>query len=141
MPKRWITLALMAAIVAPLLAISMGTRVPASAATNDAAVAGQKIYDANCSACHGAKGAGLAGEFPPLAGNPMVTGSPDKVIAAVKNGVTGAMTVNGRSYSGAMPAWKGKLSNTDIADVITYVRSAWGNKADAVTEAQVEASK
>jgi mono/diheme cytochrome c family protein len=40
-----------------------------------------------------------------------------------------------------MPAWKGKLSNTDIADVITYIRSAWGNTADAVTQAQVEASK
>ena len=71
----------------------------------------------------------------------MVTGSPDKVIAAVKNGLSGAMTVNGKSFSGAMPAWKGKLSNTEIADVITYIRSAWSNKADPVTEAQVEASK
>jgi len=141
MPKRWITLALLAAIAAPFFVISIGTHVPASAATNDAATAGKKIYDANCSACHGAKGAGLPGEFPPLAGNPMVAGSPDKVIAAVKNGLSGAITVGGKSYSGAMPAWKGKLSNTDIADVITYIRSAWGNTADAVTEAQVEASK
>jgi mono/diheme cytochrome c family protein len=141
MPKRWITLVLMAAIAAPFLAISIGTHVSASAATNDPAAPGQKIYGANCSACHGATGTGLAGEFPPLAGNPMVTGSADKVIAAVKNGLTGAVSVNGKSYSGAMPAWKGKLSNTDIADVITYIRSAWGNKADAVTEAQVEASK
>jgi cbb3-type cytochrome c oxidase subunit III len=141
MPNRWITLALMAAIATSLFAFSIGTRVPASAATNDAAVAGQKIYGANCSACHGASGAGLPGEFPPLAGNPVVTGSPDKVITAVKNGLAGAMTVNGKTYSGAMPAWKGKLSNTDIADVITYIRSSWGNKADAVTEAQVEASK
>jgi cbb3-type cytochrome c oxidase subunit III len=141
MPKRWTTLALAAAIATSLWAVSIETRVPAGAATNDAAVAGQKIYGANCSACHGATGAGLTGEFPPLAGNSMVTGSPDKVIAAVKNGLSGAMTVNGKSYSGAMPAWKGKLSNTEIADVITYIRSAWSNKADAVTEAQVEASK
>jgi mono/diheme cytochrome c family protein len=141
MSKRWITLALMAAIATPLVAFSIGTRAPAIAATNDAAVAGQKIYGANCSACHGASGAGVPGAFPPLAGNPMVTGSPDKVIAAVKNGLTGAMTVSGKTYSGAMPAWKGKLSTTDIADVITYIRSSWGNEADAVTEAQVEASK
>ncbi len=141
MPKRWITLALMAAIATSLCAFSVETRAPAIAATNDAAVAGQKIYGANCSACHGVNGAGLPGEFPPLVGNPMVTGPPDKVIAAVKNGLAGAMTVNGKTYSGAMPAWKGKLSNTDIADVITYIRSSWGNKADAVTEAQVEASK
>lgn len=141
MPKRWITLALMAAIATSLWALGIETRVPASAATNDAAVAGQKIYGENCSACHGAKGAGLPGEFPPLAGNAMVTGSADKVIAAVKDGLTGAMTVNGKSYSGAMPAWKGKLSTTDIADVITYIRSSWGNQAGAVTEAQVQASK
>jgi len=130
-----------AAIATPPLAFSIETGAPAIAATNDAVVAGQKIYGANCSACHGVSGAGVPGVFPPLAGNPMVTGSPDKVIAAVKNGLTGAMTVNGKAYSGAMPAWKGKLSNTDIADVITYIRSSWGNKADAVTEAQVEASK
>jgi len=141
MPKRSITLALMAAIATSLWAFSIETRIPAVAATNDAAVAGQKIYGANCSACHGASGAGVLGTFPPLAGNPVVTGSPDKVIAAVKDGLSGAMTVNGKSYSGAMPAWKGKLSTTDIADVITYIRSSWGNKAEAVTEAQVEASK
>jgi len=141
MPKRWITLALMAAIATSLWALSIETCVPAIAATNDAAVAGQKIYGANCSTCHGVGGAGVPGAFPPLAGNPVVTGSPDKVIAAVKGGLTGAMTVNGKTYSGAMPAWKGKLSNTDIADVITYIRSSWGNKADAVTDAQVAASK
>ena len=56
----------------------------------------------------------------------MVTGSPDKVIAAVKNGLTGTMIVNGKTYTGAMPAWKGKLSNADIADVITYVAFIMG---------------
>jgi mono/diheme cytochrome c family protein len=140
MPKRWITVALMAAIATSLSAFSIETRVPALAATSSAP-AGQKIYNANCSACHNANGTGESGVFPPLAGNPMVTGSPDKVIAAVKDGLTGAATVNGKTYSGAMPAWKGKLSNADIADVITYIRSSWGNKADAVTETQVAGSK
>jgi mono/diheme cytochrome c family protein len=140
MQKRWITLALMAAFATSLSTLLTETRIPAMGATSSAA-AGQKIYGANCSACHGAGGAGLPGEFPPLAGNPMVTGSPDKVIAAVKNGLTGAATVNGKTYSGAMLAWSGKLSNADIADVITYIRSSWGNKADAVTETQVAASK
>jgi mono/diheme cytochrome c family protein len=141
MPKRWITLTLTAAIATSLWALSIEPRAQAVAATNDAVVAGQKIYGANCSTCHGVGGAGIPGAFPPLAGNPVVTGSPDKVIAAVKDGLTGAMTVNGKTYSGAMPAWKGKLTDTDMADVITYIRSSWGNKADAVTEAQVAASK
>jgi mono/diheme cytochrome c family protein len=140
MPKRWITFALMAAIATWFSTFSIETRVPAIAATTSSA-GGQKIYGANCSACHGVSGAGLPGEFPPLAGNPMVTGSPDTVIATVKNGLTGAMTVHGKTYSGAMPAWKGKLSNADIADVITYIRSSWGNKADPVTETQVAGSK
>jgi cbb3-type cytochrome c oxidase subunit III len=141
MPRRWITLAAIGAIATSFWAGSIETRAPAGAATNDAAVAGQKVYDANCAACHGASGAGVPGAFPPLAGNSMVTGTPEKVIAAVKNGLTGATTVNGKTYSGAMPAWKSKLSDTDIADVITYIRSAWGNTAGAVTEAEVQASK
>ena len=99
------------------------------------------IFESNCSACHNANGSGQSGVFPPLAGNPMVTGSPDKVIAAVKNGLTGQTTVNGKSYNGSMPAWKSKLSDAEIADVITYIRSSWGNKADAVTEAQVAGLK
>jgi mono/diheme cytochrome c family protein len=48
---------------------------------------------------------------------------------------------DGKTYSGAMPAWNGKLSNADMADVITYIRSSWGNKADAVTETQVAGSE
>jgi cbb3-type cytochrome c oxidase subunit III len=118
---------------------SLGLQKPVIAA--GAAASGEQVYTANCSACHGAGGAGTPGVFPPLAGNAMVTGSPDKVIAAVKNGLTGATTINGKTYNGAMPAWKGKLSNAEIASVITYIRSSWGNKASAVTEAQVAVQK
>jgi len=140
MSKRRITLALIGAIAASLLPILFGIGAPARAAT-DPAAAGQKIYNANCAACHNANGSGQSGVFPPLADNPMVTSSPDKVIGAVKNGLTGPITVNEKTYNGTMPAWNGKLSNAEIADVITYVRSSWGNKAGAVTEAQVAGSK
>lgn len=138
MLNRWITLALTAAIAILLPPILFETRALAAASPG---TAGQTVYNANCSACHNANGSGQPGVFPPLAGNPMVTGSPDKVIAAVKNGLTGATTVSGKSYDGAMPAWKGKLSNAEIADVITYIRSSWGNNAGAVTEAQVAGSQ
>lgn len=140
MPKQWITFALIAAVATSLTAILCEMRVPAIAASSPAA-AGQTVYNANCSACHNTNGSGQPGVFPPLAGNPMVTGSADKVIAAVKNGLTGPTTVNGKSYNGAMPAWKDKLSNAEIADVITYIRSSWGNNGGAVTEAQVAGSK
>jgi cbb3-type cytochrome c oxidase subunit III len=105
------------------------------------AAAGQKVYTTNCSSCHQANGKGQPGVFPPLAGNTVVTGDPTKVIGIVKNGLSGKITVNGTTYNGQMPAWKATLSNNDIAAVITYVRSAFGNKASAVTAAQVAAVK
>jgi ubiquinol-cytochrome c reductase cytochrome b subunit len=101
---------------------------------------GATVYASNCAGCHGANGTGQPGVFPPLASNPVVTGDPSKVIPIVLNGLTDPITVNGTKYSGtAMPPWKGNLTNKQIADVITYIRSAWGNKASPVTEAQVAA--
>lgn len=103
--------------------------------------AGQKVYSTNCSSCHQANGKGSPGVFPPLAGNPVVTGDSSKVIHIVKNGLSGKISVNGATFNGQMPAWKGTLSDADIAAVITYVRSSWGNKASAVTASQVTSTK
>ncbi|MFY9780313.1 MAG: cytochrome c [Candidatus Baltobacteraceae bacterium] len=99
----------------------------ASAASNGAA-----IYASKCASCHGANGQGLVPAFPPLAGNPVVTGDPKKVVAIINNGLNGKITVNGKDYNGAMPAWKGQLKPTEISAVATYIRSSWGNKASAV---------
>jgi mono/diheme cytochrome c family protein len=112
----------------------------ANAAGAGAAAAGQKVYTTNCTSCHQANGKGTPGVFPPLAGNPAVTGDPKPVIHIVKNGLTGKVVVNGTTYNGQMPAWKGTLSNTDIANVITYIRSSWGNHAAAVTESEVSST-
>ena len=79
----------------------------------------------------------MPGAFPPLAKNPVVTGDATKVTKIVLNGLNGAVTVDGKTYNGSMPAWKGKLSNAEIAAVVTYIRSSFGNKASAVTEAEV----
>ena len=110
----------------------------ASAAVSPAAKAGQAIYTQNCSACHGAGGAGTPGNAPPLAGNPFVTGDPKQVILMVLDGKTGAIQVNGQSYNGMMPPWKATLSTKDVANVVTYIRSALGpNHAGAVTTSDV----
>lgn len=106
-----------------------------------AAAAGQKVYTTNCTSCHQTNGKGQPGVFPPLAGNALVTGDPAKVISIVKNGLSGKITVNGQTYNGQMPAWKATLNNNDIAAVVTYIRSAWGNKGSAVTPAQAAAVK
>ncbi len=101
--------------------------------------AGASVYNTNCSSCHQATGEGVAGAFPPLAGNPTVTGAATKVIHIVKYGLNGAITVKGKSYNGMMPPWGTTLSNADIAAVISYVRSSWGNAASPVTVADVKA--
>ena len=114
---------------------------PAAAASTTNAN-GAKVFSTNCSSCHGAQGQGLPGSFPPLANNPVVTGDPNKVIGIVLTGLHETITVNGQTYNGVMPPWKGTLSNKDIADVISYIRGSLGNNhAAAVTEAQVKSYK
>jgi mono/diheme cytochrome c family protein len=129
----------------PVITVAAGAPAAAAGAAAGggaaAAPAGDQIYAQNCVSCHAAKGQGLAGAFPPLAGNPYVTGDPNKVIGTVLNGLTGPVQVNGATFNGAMPAWKGKLSAAEIAAVITYIRNSWGNKASPVTTAQVQAHK
>jgi mono/diheme cytochrome c family protein len=114
---------------------SAAAKSPASA--SDGAV----VYSANCSSCHQAHGKGVSGAFPPLSGNPAVTGNPTAVIAIVKNGLDGKIVVNGQTYSGIMPHWRGLLSDEQIASVITYIRASWKNHAPGVSVADVQAVK
>jgi ubiquinol-cytochrome c reductase cytochrome b subunit len=109
-----------------------GTQV----AVSGAAAKGAQVYTQNCASCHQANGAGQAGVFPPLAGNPYVTGPPKQVIHTLLYGLQGAQ-VEGKTYAAQMPAWKGNLTNADIANVISYIRTSWGNKGSEVTEADV----
>ena len=121
---------------------SGGTAPSGGAAPSAQAANGAKVFSTNCSSCHGAQGQGVPGSFPPLANNPVVTGDPSKVVGILLGGLHGSITVNGTTYNGQMPAWKGTLSNKDIADVITYIRTSLGkNKASAVSEAQVSGYK
>jgi mono/diheme cytochrome c family protein len=99
---------------------------------------GLAVYTTNCSTCHQSDGKGAIG--PPLAGNPVVTGDASKVIHIVNGGLTGTISVNGKTYNGTMPTWRGVLSTGDIAAVITYIRSSWGNKTGPVTSAQVSST-
>ena len=98
---------------------------------------GEQVYGTICVTCHQADGNGLPGAFPGLAGSPVATGDADVAIKIVLSGLTGEMTRGGTTYNGMMTPWGGTLSDADVAAVLTYVRSNFGNSADAVTEAQV----
>ena len=104
---------------------------------------GQKTYMLVCFACHQPTGQGLPNMFPPLAGSDWVTApKPDRIIRNVLHGVMGPLSINGKPFTTPapmMPPQGAALSNKQVADVLTYVRNSWGNKASAVTADQVQA--
>jgi mono/diheme cytochrome c family protein len=100
---------------------------------------GKVVYSTTCAACHQATGEGVEGTYPPLAGSEIVNGDEAKVVRIVLHGLTGPVEVAGETYSGMMPPWGGVLKDPELAAVLTYVRSAWGNKAAPVTTAKVAA--
>ena len=100
--------------------------------------AGKKVYDQYCLVCHQTDGNGVPNAFPPLAGTEYVNGDTDRLIGIVLNGLTGEIEVNGETYNGVMVAHN-FLSDQEVADVISFVRSSFGNDAAAVTADQVAA--
>lgn len=102
------------------------------------AVAGKVLFEANCAACHGTNGEGVPGTFPPMVGTERVNGPADEHIKVVLNGLSGPITVKGEEYNGFMTPFK-HLSDQEIADIITYKRTSWGNTGGAVTAEQVNA--
>ena len=86
---------------------------------------GKALFQKNCAACHQANGKGIPGAFPALAGNPLVQGAPAEVATVLLKG------------RGGMPDFSASLSDADIAQVLTYARTSWGNRAGAVPDTEV----
>jgi len=102
----------------------------------DLVARGEKVYASNCAACHQPTGKGVPGAFPALDGSAVVKGPKAAHIATVANGVVR----DGKPT--AMVGFKGTLSATDLAAVITFERNSWGNKTgDAVQPSEVSAGK
>ena len=99
---------------------------------------GAAIFLGNCSSCHGLDGKGQASIMPALAGNPAVLDSdPSSLINLVLNGAQ-PIVVKGTPDAYRMPQYRVQLTDDEIAQVLTFVRSAWGNGASAVTTDQVK---
>lgn len=101
---------------------------------------GEKLFAANCAACHQADGTGLNGAFPPLAASDYFAEDSMKAVHAVLNGLSGPITVNGKDYNAVMPNLS-YMSDSDVADVVTFVFNSFGNQGGEVNAAQVAAAR
>ncbi len=101
-------------------------------------VDGSQVYSSICAACHQTNGEGISGAFPPLAGSDWLVRDPQTPIRTVLHGLQGELAVRGETYNNVMPEWGSKLSNQEIAAVLTYARKNWGNSAEEVTAEMVE---
>lgn len=119
--------------VAPAGAAPAGTTTTAAAGGM-----GAQVF-ATCATCHQANGAGMANVYPPLAGSELLNGNPAIPIRIVLNGLQGPVTVKGQQYNSVMPGWGAQFSDAQIAAVLTYERSSFGNSSSPVTEQQVAA--
>jgi mono/diheme cytochrome c family protein len=98
---------------------------------------GLAIYQDNCMGCHNADGKGQNAIFPPLAGNPIVRQSSAETMARVVLAGTQAANTKYAPTQPAMPSFAWRLDDQEVADVLTYVRSSWGNGAAPVSSGAV----
>ena len=106
-----------------LAAVTAGAFVPDHAAAEDAP--GRAQFMETCAACHQPDGTGSPGAFPALAGTPFVQGDAKAVVTVLINGRAG------------MPSFRDDLTDEQIANALTYVRSAWGNQAAPISRDMV----
>jgi len=100
---------------------------------------GKEVYNVHCITCHMEKGEGVEGVFPPVAKADYLMADKPRSIKQILKGVSGEMTVNGKTYNTEMPAVD--LTDEQVSDVLNYVRNSWGNKGGAVTPAEVKAQR
>ncbi len=124
-------------LAALTLSFCLGSTIIVSAAESSTE-RGRDTFLIACAACHQPTGVGMPGIFPPLANSEYLLADKARSIRIVLQGISGPLRVNAVDYQGVMPPPPG-LDDQKIADVLTYVRSAWGNRGDAVTVAEVQA--
>lgn len=118
------------------------TKKPAAKGGNvTAAIArGKVVYESTCLPCHQADGGGVSNMNPPLSRTKWVLGDKAKLAQIVLKGLPGGqIEIDGDTFHNPMPAQESVLSDQQIADVLTFIRNNFGNKASVVTAAEVKA--
>jgi len=101
---------------------------------------GKKIYETRCLVCHQSDGGGVPNMNPPLDGASNVNGKDiARLVKIIRNGYDERIALDGMYYNNAMTA-NPDLKEDAIADVLTYIRTSWSNKAGTVTINQVKAA-
>lgn len=110
-------------------AVEAGTPTQAE---QDKVARGERVYGFHCAACHRRNGLGAGDSAPRLAGSEWVTGAPEVLVRIVLHGLSGPVDVAGRKFFGPSMPDHSALSDTEIAEIATYIRQAWQNRAGPV---------
>lgn len=117
----------------------MELTAPKDLSKEEQITAGKKLYMQACFACHQTEGQGVPNAFPPLAGADYLNEDPERAIDVLLHGLSGEITVNGKTYNSIMPAQQ--LSNQEVANVLTYVYQSWGNNGTVIQPEMVQARR
>ncbi len=147
---RWIGIGCAVALAAAWVGLGQDGPMPHAPLAHDlltiepaqaAAASGAALYGQYCAACHQTSGKGMPHAFPSLADNPVVKGDPHYLARVVLYGLRGGIVANGQTYNSAMSGFAGNMDDTQIADLLTYIRSSWGNNAPEVSADVVKAER
>ena len=115
---------------------------PGGAALKASMARGKKVYEEVCMACHQPDALGVPRMNPPLVKTKWILGDKKQLITIVLKGLKGGeIEIDGDRYDNPMPPQEDNLTDTQIADVLTYVRNSFRNKASMVTTAEVKARR
>ena len=98
---------------------------------------GRKVFEAHCASCHGDAGEGTPGGPPPLRDAPWVRGPESRLVKLLLHGLRGRMEVHGKTYDLEMPAFGRVLDDSEVADVLSFVRNRFGAGAEPVAPDRV----
>jgi mono/diheme cytochrome c family protein len=122
-------------VLASLFLLSAQAQTPQSAAKSTKSP-GQLVYEQHCLTCHQVNGSGVPNQNPPLRGTDWVRGDKNRLINVLLKGLRD-QEIDGEPYDNVMPAHS-FLTDQQLADVLTYIRSSFGNKASAITVDEVK---
>lgn len=126
-------------VLAMLLAIALAS-MSFTAADKATMERGKQVYIQYCVACHQLDGGGVPGLNPPLEKTTFVLGNKSKLVKIIIKGMNTHEEIEGETYTNVMPPFD-YLKDQQVSDVITYIRNSFGNKATAITPAEVKAAR